>query len=133
MSNVPLVSGTTFVKWHLPHSAAAEHRGRTPKCAIKDHKVIYDYEKTIPVRLTINKNTSLQDIFLQFDVIQEYASSGRGERTLLGTLKLNLAEFVHASETEGQDAVMRRYLMQESKINSTLKVARSYETWPGWI
>ena len=36
-------------------------------------------------------------------------------------MKLNLAEYAGGSD-DGEEAVTRRYLMQESKINSTLKV-----------
>jgi hypothetical protein len=39
----------------------------------------------------------------------------------LGYVALNLAEYVEESE-DGEEGVTRRYLMQESKINSTLKV-----------
>ena len=116
-----MVSGTTFIKWHISHSTSSEHRGKSPRCVIKDHKVIYNYETIIPVRLTINKNGFLQETWIYFEVIQEYASSGKGERIVLGTLKLNLAEYIYASEIEGEE-VLRRHLMQESKINSTLKV-----------
>ena len=56
-------------------------------------------------------------------MLQEYASGAHGERILLGNVKLNLAEYVAGSEDE-EDGIMRRYLMQESKINSTLKVRR---------
>jgi hypothetical protein len=122
LNNVPLVSGTSLIKWHLPQSTTPEHRGRTHKCAIKEHKVIYDYEKKVPVRLTVDKNGFLQESFINLEVIQEY-SSGRSERIILGTVKLNLAEFVEASnENEGDDVVTRRYLMQDSKVNSTLQV-----------
>lgn len=121
---MPLVSGTSFIKWHLPHSSAAEHRGRTEKRAIKDHKVTYDYEKHVPVRLTVDKNGMLQDTHIHFEVIQEYSSGGRGERIILGNIKLNLAEYVEAGQADSEDGVTRRHLMQDSKINSTLKVAR---------
>jgi hypothetical protein len=56
-----------------------------------------------------------------FEVQHEVSSSGKGERLTLGTVRLNLAEYVEASEQEGEDGVCRRYLMQDSKINSTLK------------
>jgi hypothetical protein len=123
---VPLVSGTSFVKWNLPHSTAAEHRGRTEKRPIKDHKVFYDYETKLPVRLTVDKNGMLQESWIEIEVVQEYSSSGRGERIILGNVRLNLAEYVEQSEmaAEGDDmGVTRRYLMQESKINSTLKIS----------
>ncbi|KAF2455836.1 N-terminal C2 in EEIG1 and EHBP1 proteins-domain-containing protein [Lineolata rhizophorae] len=146
LNNVPLVSGTSFVKWHLPHSTSAEHRGRTDKRPIKDHKVVYDYCRSLSVRLTIEgKTRNLLEQFIHFEVVQEYSSGGRGpERIALGHVKLNLAEYVEASELEVQgrsglavggavnagtndegeeaEGVVRRYLMQDSKINSTLKV-----------
>ncbi|KAF2738828.1 hypothetical protein EJ04DRAFT_458888 [Polyplosphaeria fusca] len=125
LNNVPLVTGTSFIKWHLPHSTSAEHRGRTAKCPIKDHKVFYDYATTVPVRLMVDKGGMLQESWIELEVLQEYSAAGRGERIPLGFVRLNLAEYVESSElaaAEGEDGVMRRYLMQESKINSTLKV-----------
>ncbi|KAF2092337.1 hypothetical protein K490DRAFT_31681 [Saccharata proteae CBS 121410] len=125
LNNVPLVSGISFVKWHLTTSAAAEHRGRTERRAIKEHKVTYDYEKHVPIRLTIqNKTKMLEESWIHFEVIQEYLAGGKSERITLGKVDLNLAEYVEASEHEADDTegVVRRYLMQESKINSTLKI-----------
>ena len=121
LNNVPLVSGTSYVKWHLPSSTSAEHRGRTSKSVIKEHKVAWEYEKTLPVRLTVDRNGILQESDVHFEVLQEYSSTARGERIVLGNVKLNLAEYVDCAE-EGEEGVTRRYLMQESKINSTLKV-----------
>lgn len=120
------MSGTCFVKWHLPHSTAAEHRGRTEHCRIQEHKVLYNYDMTMPVRLTVDKNGMLQESFIELEVVQEYAGSGRGERITLGHVKLNLAEYVEQSALGAADGdgpgVTRRYLMQSSKINSTLKL-----------
>jgi hypothetical protein len=75
------------------------------------------------VRLVIDKNGYLQESWMLFEVQHEVSSSGKGERLTLGTVRLNLAEYVEASEQEGEDGVSRRYLMQDSKINSTLKVS----------
>ena len=121
LNNVPLVSGTSFIKWHLPSSTAAEHRGKTPKYSIKDHKVNYDYEKTMPVRLVVGKDQMIQESTIHFEVLQEYSSGGRGERISLGVVKLNLAGYVEADGDDG-GGITRRYLMQQSKINSTLKI-----------
>lgn len=44
---------------------------------------------------------------------------------VLGTLTLNLAEYVEESEQvggDGDEGVVRRYLLQDSKVNSTLKI-----------
>ena len=140
LNNVPLVSGTSFIKWHLPSSSSAEHRGRTERCQIRDHRVEYNYEKRTQIRLGIGKDGQLQECSVNFEVLQEYSAGGRGERIKLGELKVNLAEYVEASENpatpsspggganpngEGntEEGVVRRYLMQDSKINSTLKLS----------
>ena len=109
------------MKWHLPSSTSAEHRGRTSKAIIREHKVSWEYEKTLPVRLTVDRNGMLQETEIHFEIMQEYSSGARGERIILGTIKINLAEYVAGSD-DVEDGVCRRYLMQESKINSTLKV-----------
>ena len=122
LNNVPLVSGSSFIKWHLPHSTAAEHRGRTDKCNIRYHAFTYDYERSVPVRLSVDKSNNLEESTLHFEVLQEYSSGARGERIVLGNIKLNLAEYTEPAEADGEDGVVRRYLMRDSKINSTLKV-----------
>lgn len=76
------------------------------------------------IRLTIDKSGMLQDSGINFEVVQEYSSGARSETIALGGIRLNLAEYVDASELDGEDGVCRRYLMQDSKINSTLKVRR---------
>ncbi|KAH8169774.1 respiratory complex assembly protein Rmp1 [Sarocladium implicatum] len=149
LNNVPLVSGSSFVKWHLAHSMHAEHRGRTNKCPIANHKVDYSFAKHIsPIRITIDKNNNLTDCPLELEVVQEFAHT---EKIVLGYVKLNLSEYVEESENlikdvaspgrgrsssfgvspttvdkvlhgEVEDGVIRRYLMQDSKVNSTLKI-----------
>lgn len=118
------MSGSSSIKWHLDASSAAEHRGKTPKCAIKDHKVVFDYERKVELRLVVGKDGVLQESNVEFEVLQEYQSSGHSERITLGIVKLNLAEYVVAGNQDHTESapITRRYLMQQSKINSTLKV-----------
>lgn len=126
LNNVPLICGTSYVKWHLPSSSSAEHRGHTPKALIREHKAVYDYQKVVCVRLTVDRNQMLRDREVQFEVLQEYSEGGRGGRVLLGNVKINLAEYVDdgrgREKGEADGGIVRRYLMQHSKINSTLKV-----------
>jgi hypothetical protein len=122
LNNVPYVTGKSHVKWHLSHSHAAEDRGKTDKCGIKEHRIQYNYEMHVAVRLTVDKTGMLQESHIRFEVIHNVLTGDKTEDIALGRLKLNLAEYVWASEQEGEDAVCRRYLLQESKINSTLKV-----------
>ncbi|KAF7176840.1 hypothetical protein CNMCM7691_004000 [Aspergillus felis] len=120
LNNVPLVSGTAFVKWRLPSSSTAEHHGQTDKAIIIDHRAYWNYEKTLQVRLTIDRNQTLHECELVLDIIQEFGSGGHGDKNLLGRIRLNLAEYVDKSDDE--EGIVRRYLMQDSKVNSTLRV-----------
>jgi hypothetical protein len=74
------------------------------------------------VRLTMDKQNMLQECNIDFEVIQDYNSGVRGDKITLGYVSLNLAEYVEISDQDGEDGITRRYLMQESKINSTLKI-----------
>lgn len=74
----------------------------------------------------------LQECDINFEIVQEYQQGARGGRVVLGNVKLNLAEYtqlpeLNASERDPQDesedgSITRRYLLQDSKINSTLKI-----------
>ncbi|KAF3924112.1 hypothetical protein ABW20_dc0104116 [Dactylellina cionopaga] len=114
LNNVPLVSGLAYVKWHIRDSPLAESRGRTSKIPIKEHRVTWRYTKELVVKMTVDRSGMLSPVYLDLEIIQEY--SGR-ERIILGTLELNLAEYV------GRERENRRYLMQASKINSTLQIS----------
>ncbi|KAL4953426.1 mitochondrial inner-membrane-bound regulator-domain-containing protein [Aspergillus filifer] len=120
LNNIPLVSGTAYIKWRLPSANANEHHGSTDKALILDHKASWNYERTLQVRMTIDRDQTLQGCEIQFDVIQEFSSGGHHEKNLLGRVKLNLSEYVDKSDDD--EGIVRRYLMQDSKINSTLKV-----------
>ncbi|EFE39752.1 conserved hypothetical protein [Trichophyton verrucosum HKI 0517] len=120
MINVPLVVGTAYVKWQLPSSASADHNGHTEKALLHDHRASWDYEKLTVVRLTVDRNQMLQDCELQLDIFQEFTAENRADRVPLGNIKLNLSEYV--DKTESDEGITRRYLMQNSKINATVKV-----------
>ncbi|KAK8073797.1 hypothetical protein PG994_004696 [Apiospora phragmitis] len=102
LNNVPLVSGTSQIKWHLPHSMHGEHRSRTNKCPIDsaNHRVSYKYSKIVPLRITIDRNNILTECPIEFEVAQEFPSGTgmRDEKIILGTVKLNLSEYVEESE-----------------------------------
>lgn len=112
---MPLVHGYSHIRWHLPHSIHGEHRGRTPKCPIANHRVEYNYGKIVPVRIAIDKANSLSDCPIEFEVVQEFPSAaagaagggGREERITLGKLTLNLAEYVEESEAFIRDTGYR--------------------------
>lgn len=62
----------------------------------------------------------LQECEIVFEVFQEFHSSPTNEKNTLGKIKLNLAEYV--DKVEEDEGVVRRYLMLDSKVNSTVKI-----------
>ncbi|KAL3478714.1 mitochondrial inner-membrane-bound regulator-domain-containing protein [Aspergillus californicus] len=129
LNNIPLVSGTAYIKWRLPSSNSNEHHGSTDKTLILDHKASWNYERTLQLRLTIDRDQGLHECEIQFDVIQEFSAGGHNEKNLLGRVKLNLCEYVDKSDDD--EGIIRRYLMQDSKINSTLKIGISVQQMEG--
>ncbi|TVY36810.1 Uncharacterized protein LOCC1_G005985, partial [Lachnellula occidentalis] len=128
LNNVPLVTGTALIKYSLPSSSTTggEHTGRTDRCPITEHKVQFDYTRTFPVRLTIDKNNNLSECPIHFEILQEFHSGAvtKAERVPLGHVFLNLAEYVEESEqVDGEEGVVRRYLLQDSKINKEFRGA----------
>ncbi|KAK9479076.1 N-terminal C2 in EEIG1 and EHBP1 proteins-domain-containing protein [Lipomyces japonicus] len=115
LTNIPLVSGVLFVRWHVRDAGigSSEARGRTDKVPIKEHKAVWNYEWQIEkIRMVIDRDGMLQDKMVMFEVVSQHA----GEKVELGTLQVNMAEYVKEESTG------RRYLLQNSKINSTLKI-----------
>ncbi|KAH6888124.1 N-terminal C2 in EEIG1 and EHBP1 proteins-domain-containing protein [Thelonectria olida] len=148
LNNVPLVSGHSQVKWHLTGSMHAEHRGRTAKSPIANHRVDYSFVTLIPsIRISIDRNNNLVECPFELEIVQEF---GVTEKMSLGFVRLNLSEYVEESEaftkdvtSPGrkrsssvglspampsrdadvvEDGIVRRYLLQDSKVNSTLKI-----------
>ena len=118
LSSIPLVTGQVFVKWHILHSSRGECRGKTDRVPIIDHKAGWtDYRKECTFKVGIGKGGVLQERMLIMEVWVEMIS-GR-ERLRIGNVAVNLSEYASVkSET-------RRYLLQESKMNSTVKVTIS--------
>lgn len=133
----------------------AEHRGRTSKCAIANHRVDYAFSKRVPhIRISVDRANNLAECPLELEIVQEFALA---EKITLGHVRLNLSEYVEESEAFAKDVasptskkrvssdsgaspssghkvaglsvhhsvddgIVRRYLMQDSKVNSTLKI-----------
>lgn len=118
LSSIPLVTGQVFVKWHILHSSRGECRGKTDRAPIIDHKAGWtNYRRECTFKVGIGRGGVLQERMLIMEVWVEMIS-GR-ERLRIGNVAVNLSEYASVkSET-------RRYLLQESKMNSTVKVTIS--------
>jgi len=118
LSSIPLVTGQVFVKWHILNSSTAECRGKTDRVPIVDHKASWlDYRQECMFKVGIGRNGVLQERMLMMEVWVEMIS-GR-ERFRIGHVGVNLSEYASVKRET------RRYLLQESKTNSTVKVTIS--------
>ncbi|RIA92967.1 N-terminal C2 in EEIG1 and EHBP1 proteins-domain-containing protein [Glomus cerebriforme] len=110
--NVPLVTGLYYIKWKLKNGKKTN--GMTERAPIKYHSIAWNYKLHNSVQIIIGKDGVLMPCELIIKVKQEL--SGGKEVNNIGRLLLNLSEYV------GLNTMTRRYLLQDSKINSTLKL-----------
>ncbi|RKP38220.1 N-terminal C2 in EEIG1 and EHBP1 proteins-domain-containing protein [Dimargaris cristalligena] len=109
--NVPLVSGTFFVKWRLKNGTSTT--GYTHRAPISGHRVEWNQTASKKMDLVIGKDGMLSPCELHLCIRQEMNQENPRN---LGVLSINLAEYAKEGQTT------RRYLLQESKSNSTIKV-----------
>ncbi|RHZ44755.1 hypothetical protein Glove_709g20 [Diversispora epigaea] len=112
LTNIPLVTGLYYVKWKLKNSEKPQ--SSTERSPIKDHSVFWNYKLRNTIQLVIGKDGYLMPCELRLTIKQEL--SGVKEINNIGRLSLNISEYV------GSNSMTRRYLLQDSKINSTLKL-----------
>ncbi|KAL7317366.1 hypothetical protein PS15m_003734 [Mucor circinelloides] len=106
--NVPLVSGYYYVNWKLRN--ASHTTGTTERVHIKDHQITWNHPINTMVQLVINKQQVLNDCELKLDIYQKGGKE-------IGTLSVNLSEYA------GLGVATERYLLQNCKFNSTIKLS----------
>ncbi|CAO3693807.1 unnamed protein product [Rhizopus stolonifer] len=111
--NVPLVSGYYYVNWKLKHTS--HPAGSTPSVHIKDHQVSWNYPINTMTKLVIDKHQMLHDCELKLEVYQKGGKE-------IGSLNINLSEYA------GSGVVTERYLLQDCKFNSTIKLTLRMNT-----
>ncbi|KAJ1983439.1 hypothetical protein H4R34_001273 [Dimargaris verticillata] len=109
--NIPLVSGNFYVKWRIKNGSSST--GYTDRAPISEHRVQWDQHATKNAELVIGKDGVLSPCELHLWVKQEMNQESPRN---LGTLIVNLAEYARQGE------VSTRYLLQECKSNSTIKM-----------
>ncbi|KAG2201049.1 hypothetical protein INT46_004375 [Mucor plumbeus] len=106
--NVPLVSGYYYVNWKLKNASHAT--GTTERIHIKDHQITWNHPINTIIQLVINKQQVLNDCELKLDIYQKGGKE-------IGTLSINLSEYA------GSGITTERYLLQNCKFNSTIKLS----------
>ncbi|KAL2917499.1 hypothetical protein HK105_202780 [Polyrhizophydium stewartii] len=122
LSNLPYVSGTAHARWRL--LARLPERGQTPRVTVKDHQVVWNTDIDFEVTSIIGKDDGvLQPTELRISIKQE--TNGARAIEKLGVVIVDLAEFA------SQGRVTKRVLLQETKLNSVLKITIEMELIKG--
>ncbi|TFK31478.1 N-terminal C2 in EEIG1 and EHBP1 proteins-domain-containing protein [Crucibulum laeve] len=97
-------------------------RGTTPFVKLKDHSAVWSYTLDTILKFDVDRDThSLHEHELKLVVMQRINPDDPPQNPRLGVVYLNLAEYVDKGQVE------RRYLLQESKTNATLKLTVELE------
>ncbi|KAG9299573.1 hypothetical protein G9A89_020744 [Geosiphon pyriformis] len=112
LANVPLLTGLFYVKWNM--KCPEKTSGATERAPIKDYSVFWNYKLSNAAQLVVGKDGMLMPCEFRVNIKQEL--NGGKVINKIGSLSLNLAEYVGSGKTT------RKYLLQNSKINSTLKL-----------
>ncbi|KAI9015669.1 EEIG1/EHBP1 N-terminal domain-containing protein [Phycomyces nitens] len=116
LKNVPLVSGLYHIRWRMKH--ASHTNGSTQRAPIKDHSIYWNHPISTMVQLVIDKQHVLSQCEFKLEIYQELGSGKEAE--MIGSLAVNLAEYATTGLTT------RRYLLDQCKFNSTLKVNKMH-------
>ncbi|OAD06623.1 hypothetical protein MUCCIDRAFT_107199 [Mucor lusitanicus CBS 277.49] len=106
-------SGLYYVKWKLKN--AAHTSGSTVRAPIRDHCIFWGHPISTMAHLVISKQHILGPCELRLEVYQELG--GSRDTIPIGSLTINLSEYASSGLTT------RRYLLDECKFNSTIKLS----------
>ncbi|KAI8999794.1 EEIG1/EHBP1 N-terminal domain-containing protein, partial [Gaertneriomyces semiglobifer] len=110
LTNLPYVSGLYFIKWKIKNGSS----GTSAKSTVKDHVVTWQSQFRTDVTMVIGKDGVLQPCELVI-LVKQVVNAGKSSEDV-GMVSINLAEFAASPSSS------RRYLLQESRVNSILRL-----------
>ncbi|KAJ3415010.1 hypothetical protein HDV05_005655 [Chytridiales sp. JEL 0842] len=109
--NLPYVSGYYYTKWKV---RGTSFRGVTARSTVIDHTVSWNASFEFDTTISIGKDNVLLPAELILYVKQE-VNGGRSSEDI-GMVTINLAEFA------GSRSTSKRFLLQQARVNSIVKV-----------
>ncbi|KAJ3305261.1 hypothetical protein HDV03_001859 [Kappamyces sp. JEL0829] len=109
---LPYIAGQYFAKWKLSKTT---QKGNTERATISENRVVWNAGFSIECTMVIGKDGFLQPFELTITVKQEINGGMSSEK--LGYVTICLANLA------GSGSSTTRYLLQEAKSNSLLKVS----------
>ena len=113
LTDVPLVHGLLYCKYRL-RNALNEQKGATAAVNVKDHAVHWNSVFTLKITMVLDKDNSLMPCMLHLNVKKDMVGGKKSES--IGCVDVDLAEYAQSKFST------RQYLLQQSKMNSTLKI-----------
>ncbi|KAJ1922273.1 hypothetical protein H4219_000135 [Mycoemilia scoparia] len=110
LTNMPLPIGRYYAKYRLQGTT-----GATPKKSIKHHAVYWEYQARHRVEMIIGKDGLLSSCMLVVKVKRE---ERQGKSSTMGVLNLDLSQYAALP-----NEVSRRYLLEDSKVNSNIRIS----------
>ncbi|KAI9209743.1 N-terminal C2 in EEIG1 and EHBP1 proteins-domain-containing protein [Polychytrium aggregatum] len=120
LTNLPYVSGLYFAKWKLKGTRTV--KGRTQKATVRENTVVWNASFQLEATIYVGKDGVLQPCDLILSINQEVNGDKSEE---IGVVYVNLAEYAGAAVTT------RKYLLQESRVNSIAKISVSMQLIKG--
>eukprot|EP00842_Homolaphlyctis_polyrhiza_P003715 jgi/Hompol1/4344/HPOL_003607-RA len=122
LDSLPYVSGSYFAKWRLLSGGTA--KGTTNRVTVVNNQVIWNASADFDVTLIIGRDDGvLQPCEMRISIKQEINGGRSTEK--IGAIQLDLAEVAD------QVNVSKRMLLQETRLNSVLKITVSMELVKG--
>eukprot|EP00002_Diphylleia_rotans_P034077 TRINITY_DN7296_c0_g3_i3.p1 TRINITY_DN7296_c0_g3~~TRINITY_DN7296_c0_g3_i3.p1 ORF type:complete len:237 (+),score=69.61 TRINITY_DN7296_c0_g3_i3:174-884(+) len=114
MTEVPLSSGVFYAKWKLKKGGKAE--GATSHIEITNKRVSWELHEKLIMECDKMKESMMLDMMLIRISIRQEKNGGKSH-TRLGIININASEFANLGN------VTRKFLMQESRLNSPVKIS----------
>lgn len=150
LANIPKVSGSCFVKWHIKDTTSQQFKGSTSKSHIHHYRANWDYNYETLLKIPISSRNKLlhekvlvmivyvefsdhphlnginANIHQTFNKIDDKIPLKVDKRIKLGKVEINLSEYANYEEP-----LSNRYLLQDSKVNCILNVKIGMELLKG--
>ncbi|KAH8827141.1 hypothetical protein DL96DRAFT_1556280 [Flagelloscypha sp. PMI_526] len=140
--SLPSSLPTSLTSSSTPTEYISRPRGITPFRPLRDHSVTWEHTLDSIVKMDVDRDSKdLLSSYLKLSVMQEVIPGDLDapQNPKLGELHLNLAEYAGAGPNgDGKNGgatsvnrVTRRYLLEQSKTNATLKLTLEMERISG--
>lgn len=132
LQHIPLLNAKLKLNWKIKHAISTDdhvnNKGSTNYFALKDFKIKFNTIISSTISIPHHHHDQLIPSPLNLIINQQFINplENKSQDTGLGSLILDLSQFINHNNT----TITRRFLLNNSKTNATLKLAIKLE-WIG--